>query len=187
MVPLVNTPLRYGTLAVALHWLMALLLVALIGLGLYMVALPDAGFDTRKVVLILYHKQLGMLALALAALRWLWRLANPLPALAPGLPAWQMLAARLAHLVFYALMLALPLSGWLMSSAAAIPVSFLGLGTLPDLIAPNEARFRELIVVHRWAAWGLGALALVHAGAALRHHFVLRDDTLRKMWWSDAA
>src|SRR5215471_9977770 len=135
MTPLQNSEARYGTLAMALHWLMALLLGALVVLGLYMTRLPDVGFDTRKIGLILYHKQFGVLALMLVTLRVLWRVMNVLPHLAENLPDWQKVTARFVHLCFYALMLALPLTGWLMSSATAIPVSVLGLFTLPDLVS----------------------------------------------------
>ncbi|MGE5115491.1 MAG: cytochrome b [Betaproteobacteria bacterium] len=180
-IALANTPRRYGVVALALHWLMAALLVALVAFGVIMVGLPDAGFDTRKIMLILWHKQLGVAAFALVSARWLWRLGNPLPALAGGLAAWQRFAARFVHLCLYGLMVGLPASGWVMSSAAAIPVSFLGLFTLPDLVGRDDTLFRALIAAHRWAAWALVALVVVHAGAALFHHVVRRDDTLRRM------
>jgi cytochrome b561 len=176
-----NTGERFGAPAIALHWLMAALLVLLIASGLYMTALPDAGFDTRKIILILYHKQFGMLALALVLVRMAWRAANPLPSLVDTIPQWQQLSARVAHLLFYALMLALPVSGWLMSSAGGFSMSFLGLFELPDLVPPGDWLFHRFIAIHRWLGYGLLALALVHAGAALRHHFVVRDATLSKM------
>jgi len=176
-----NSGRRYGLVAIALHWLMALLLVALVVLGLYMVSLPDVGFDTRKIKLILVYKQLGVAALMLVALRLAWRIGNVLPALVASLPDWQKISARFVHLSFYALMLALPISGWLMSSAAAIPVSFFGWFDLPDLIEHNERLFRAFIVVHRWLAYAFVACLLVHVGAALTHHLVFKDETLRKM------
>ena len=176
-----NTSERFGVPAIALHWAMALLLVGLIVSGLVMARMPDVGFDTRKIVLILYHKQAGILALTLALLRLAWRVGNALPALVETLPRWQQVTARLVHLCFYALMFALPLTGWLMSSAGGFPVSFLGLFELPDLISPSEYRFRGLIAIHQWLGYALLALTLLHAGAALGHHFVLRDATLRKM------
>jgi len=168
-------------LAMALHWLMALLLSALIALGLYMTRLPDVGFDTWKIGLILYHKQLGIGALALVALRLLWRAGNVLPHLVETLPDWQKVIARFVHLCFYALMLALPLTGWLMSSAAGISVSFLGLFMLPDLVPYDERLFHTLVDVHRCLGYALIVCMAAHIGAALRHHFVLRDDTLKKM------
>jgi cytochrome b561 len=176
-----NTRDRYGAMAVALHWLMAALLVVLAALGLYMVRLPDAGFDKTKVTLILYHKELGMLALALTALRLGWRVGNVLPRLMQSLPDWQQVAARFVHLNFYALMVALPISGWLMSSADGIPVSFLGLFQLPDVIDRDPYLFQVLLTLHKWLGYGLVALLCVHAGAALWHHFIARDQTLRSM------
>jgi cytochrome b561 len=178
---LANSRRGYGAVAIALHWLLAVLLCVLMALGWFMVALPDAGFDTRKVMLILYHKEIGLAAFVGGLARLAWRLANPLPSLPAGTGYGQEVAARFVHLAFYGLMVALPVSGWLMSSAAAIPVSWFGYFDLPDVVAPNEALFRRLIDVHRWLGWALAALLCLHAGAALVHHFVLRDDTLRKM------
>lgn len=174
-------PRRYGDVAIALHWLMAILLATLVVLGLYMVSLPDAGFDTRKIALILYHKELGILALTLALLRLAWRVAHALPALVATLPEWQKVVARFVHLCLYGLMFALPVSGWLMSSAAGFPVTFLGLWDLPDVVAQDEYLFRLFVQVHKWLGYALIALTLVHAGAALRHHFVVKDETLKKM------
>ncbi|TFZ00361.1 cytochrome b [Ramlibacter humi] len=181
MVPWTNDIRRYGAVAMLLHWGMAILLAGLLILGLYMVALPDAGYDRRKITLILVHKAVGMLALGLVLVRAAWRTANPLPAFAAGLPGWQQVAARVVHLCFYALMLALPLTGWLMSSAGGYPVPVFEWFNAPDLIATDEHLFRALIALHRWLAYALVVLLALHAGAALWHHFARRDDTLRKM------
>jgi cytochrome b561 len=181
MTRLQNSERRYGAVAMALHWLMALLLSALVALGLYMARLPDVGFDTWKIRLILYHKQLGIVALMLAAVRLLWRVGNVLPHLVERLPDWQKVVARFVHLCFYALMIALPLSGWLMSSATAIPVSILGLFTLPDLVSYDDRLFHTLVDVHRYLGYALIACMAAHIGAALRHHLLLRDNTLKKM------
>jgi len=176
-----NTKERYGAVAIALHWIMALMLIALIVMGLYMVGLPDAGFDKTKITLILYHKELGLAALLVATIRLAWRTGSDLPTLLSTLPYWQKVTARFVHLVFYGLMFALPISGLLMSSAAAIPVSAFGMVELPDLVAPSEDLFRRSIQVHRWLGYALLVLIGIHAGAALMHHFVKRDDTLQKM------
>jgi len=181
MRPIKNMETGYGIVAVALHWLMAVLLIALVAVGLYMVRLPDVGFDTTKIMLILYHKDLGMLALALAAVRLAWRVTNTLPRLVEHLPDWQKVVARFVHLSFYAMMLALPITGWLMSSAAGFPVSFLGLFDLPDLVRRDDYLFQVFVAVHKWLGYALIPLIVVHAGAALRHHFICKDDTLRKM------
>jgi len=181
MTTLQNSELRYGVVAVALHWLMAILLIGLVLLGLYMVSLPDAGFDKKKITLILYHKELGILALILAAPRLLWRVSNTLPRLVEALPDWQKVVARFVHLCFYGLMFALPMTGWLMSSAAGIPVSFAGLFTLPDLASHNDHLFRTFIEIHKWLGYALIVFILAHIGAALRHHFLFKDETLKKM------
>lgn len=176
-----NTEERYGAVGVLLHWSMGILIVGLAGLGLYMVTLPDAGFNLKKITLILYHKEVGMLALALAVLRLAWRLGNVIPQASTDLPDWQKIAARFVHLSFYALMFALPISGWLMSSAAGFSVSFLKLLTFPDLISKNDFLFQRFIEIHKWLGYALIFFLLIHAGAALRHHFISKDDTLRKM------
>ena len=176
-----NTRDHYGTLAIALHWMIAILLVALVAVGLYMVRLPDVGFDKVKIDLIIYHKELGITVLLLVLLRWAWRFVNPLPLMVKALPDWQKVAARLMHLCLYALMVALPMTGWLMSSAAGFPVPFFGLFYLPDLIDYDDHLFQFFIGVHKWLAYALIALFIGHAGAALWHHVVARDTTLKKM------
>ena len=183
MTRLANTEQRYGAAAVVLHWLMAALIATLVALGIYMVRLPDAGFDAKKITLILIHKEIGMLALALVGVRLVWRQLNPLPRLAETLPDWQKVAAIFVHLSFYALMVGLPVTGWVMSSAAGIPVSFLGLFTLPDLVPHDDNLFGRLQQLHDWLGYLMAVFICVHAGAALRHHFMLGDNTLRKMLW----
>jgi cytochrome b561 len=132
MTPIKNIEDRYGAVAILFHWSMALLVIGLAALGLYMVTLPDVGFNTNKVTLVLYHKEFGLLVLVLLATRLAWRVTQILPRLVEHLPDWQKIAARFVHLSFYALLFALPMTGCLMSSAAGIPVSFFGLLVLPD-------------------------------------------------------
>jgi cytochrome b561 len=181
MVQLANTDRHYGGLAIVLHWLIAVLITALLAVGIYMVGLPDAGFDRKKIILILAHKEIGVLVLMLAAIRLVWRQLNPLPPLAETVPEWQQVAAAFVHLWLYGLMLAQPVTGWLMSSAAGIPVDFLGLLTLPDLVQHDDELFAQLRVMHDWLGLTMGALVLLHAAAGFWHHFMLKDETLRKM------
>lgn len=164
-----------------LHWSMAALLILLVAMGLYMAALPDAGFETRKITLILYHKELGVLAFAFGIVRLLWRLGNRLPALVDNLPDWQKIVARYVHLSFYGLMFALPISGWIMSSSAGITVSVFDWLDLPDLVSRDDELFELFVEVHKWLAYALIGLMFLHIGAALRHHFVFKDETLTKM------
>jgi cytochrome b561 len=176
-----NTRARYGTISVFLHWTMALLMVGLAAVGLYMTRLPDTAWDSKKVWLTIYHKEFGILALVLGLMRLGWKVSWPEPRLIRGVPEWQLVAAKFVQLCFYALMFALPLSGWLMTSAAAIPVSFFGLFYLPDLVNPNDVLFHFLVKLHHALGWSLLVFLVLHAGAALHHHFVLRDATLRRM------
>lgn len=173
-----NSENRYGNIAILLHWLMAILIIFLIILGLYMVRLP---ISLQKLKLFGWHKEYGLLALFLVCLRLGWRWLNVVPKL-PDHIAWlQKLAAHAAHYMLYLLMFALPLSGWLLTSASGLPVSFFDLFVLPDLVAPDENVRVLLISVHEWLGYALIAVICLHAGAALEHHFYHKDDILRRM------
>ena len=89
--------------------------------------------------------------------------------------------ARLTHRLLYVLLFAVPLSGWLMSSARGFPVSWFGFFQLPDLVPKNKVLYQALLTTHGILAWTLGIVATVHLLAALKHHFVLKDDVLRRM------
>jgi cytochrome b561 len=181
MTPLDNSNRRYGAIAMLFHWSMAAIIVGLAVLGLYMVALPDVGFTTLKVTLVIYHKEFGLLAFTLLAMRLSWRITHTLPELVEMQPEWQKIAARFLQLFFYGLIAALPMSGYLMSSAAGIPVSLFGLYTLPDLAHRNDDLFRRYAFIHQWLSYLLIACICAHVAAALKHHFVDKDDTLRNM------
>jgi cytochrome b561 len=184
---LANTDQRYGMAAIVLHWLLAALITTLVVMGLYMVGLPDVGFNSAKIILILIHKEIGMVVLGLVAVRFAWRESNVLPRLVETLPEWQKVTAIFVHLSFYALMVASPITGWLMSSAAGIPVSVLNLFILPDYVRYDPVLFENLRLIHAWLGYAMAMLICLHAGAALTHHFLLRDGTLRKMLWSGSA
>lgn len=171
-----NTQDRFGLVAISLHWVIAILMIGLLALGLYMKTLP-IGLD--KLKLYGWHKEYGLMVLFLAFIRLGWRLINILPRL--DIPWWEALAARCMHWAFYGFMFALPLTGWLMSSAVGLPVSFFGLFVMPDLIAPDEGLEHLLKEAHKWIAYGLIAAIILHASAALKHHFIDKDDILRRM------
>lgn len=173
-----NSDNRYGMIAVMLHWLMAILIIGLIILGLYMVRLP---INLQKLRYYGWHKEYGVLALMLLAVRFGWRLGNVVPQLPSHISVLQKMAAHAAHYLLYILMLAMPLTGWMMSSAAGLPVSFFGLFVLPDLATPDENLFKLLVVTHEWLGYAFIAVICAHAGAALQHHFYHKDDILRRM------
>lgn len=172
-----NTPERYGSVAQALHWVVVLLLIGQVAVGKIAHEMPD-GFD--KLVLLARHKSVGITILGLAVLRLAWRLVDRPPA-PPPMPRWQLLAARASHAALYVLLFAMPLSGWLMSSASNYPVSWFGFAQLPDLVAPDRDLKHLLEEVHESLANALIAIALLHVAAALKHHFVDRDGLLWRM------
>ncbi|KTD18322.1 cytochrome b [Legionella jordanis] len=171
-----NSNERYGLVSISLHWLIAGLIIALLIMGFYMTNLP---ISLQKLKWYGWHKEYGFLVLGLAIIRIFWRLMNVPPGLL--LPTWERIAAKTVHWVFYVFMLALPLSGWAITSAAGLPASFFGLFTLPNLLAPDEnarALFEE---IHEYLAYGLIAFIVLHTAAALKHHFIDKDDILRRM------
>lgn len=171
-----NSANRYGAVTIFLHWLMAVLIIGLLILGLYMVILP---IGLTKLKLYGWHKEYGLLALWLVILRLFWRLINVTPKL--SLPLLEKIAARTVHWAFYVFMFAMPITGWLITSAAGLPASFFGLFVLPNLIAPNEESRLLFEEIHKWLGYGLIATILLHISAALKHHFINRDDILRRM------
>ncbi|HVV68850.1 MAG TPA: cytochrome b [Gammaproteobacteria bacterium] len=173
-----NSQNRYGIVAIWLHWLMAILIIGLLALGLYMVGVPLSHW---KLKLYGWHKEFGMLVLLLLLLRLAWRLGNIIPLLPETIPRWQKRAARVVHWLFYGFMIALPVSGWLITSAAGLPVSFFGLFVLPNLVSPSENRLLLFTEVHEWLSYALIATLCLHILAALKHHFIDRDDTLKKI------
>jgi cytochrome b561 len=165
-------------MAMSLHWVMALLVFGLFALGWVAVSLP---LSPLKLTMFHWHKSLGLLALVLVVVRILWRLFDRPPGPVAGLEGWERAAARAAHLLLYVLMVAMPLSGWLINSAANFPFKPFGLFPLPDLVAPDKALQEDLQTLHLTGFWLLAALLMLHLGAALRHHFVKRNLVLRRM------
>jgi len=143
-----------------------------------MVELP---LSPQKLKLVAWHKWLGVTIFLLVAFRLLWRLAHPAPAYPDTMPPWQRHAAAVSHLLLYVLMLAIPLSGWLFSSASGVPIVYFGLVQIPDLVGRSKPLADLLKQIHVILNCALFVTLCVHAAAALRHHFVQRDDVLRRM------
>lgn len=173
-----NTPQGYGPLARALHWWMALIMIGLIGLALYMTSQPDGD---PKWQLYDLHKSLGTVIFLLALARIAWRRLSPPPPLPITMSSRDQLLAQAGHLLLYAAMLALPITGYLDASLGGYHLSFFGLFELPMLLAKDEALFEVVVTLHRWIGYALALLILAHAGAALKHHFVDRDQVLMRM------
>jgi len=173
-----NTADSWGAPAKLFHWLMAALILAQIALG---VMAASWRVSPAKLELFFWHKSTGMLILALVALRLLWRLANPTPALPSGMAAWERAAARLSQLLLYALMIALPVTGWIVNSASNVPFRIFWLIPLPAIVAPDEPTADLVAWVHGGLAALLALVLVAHIGAALRHHFVKRNTVLERM------
>lgn len=178
---------RYSTVAIALHWAIAVLLIGQIAGGFYMHGLPDEN-AAFKFQLYQLHKSFGITILALTVFRLVWRLTHKPPPLPAGMAAWERLAARATHWGFYALLLAIPLLGWLYVSASPfnVPTMLFGVVHLPHLpffegAADRRALAGALMGGHELMAKLAIALIVLHVGAALKHHFVNRDDVLARM------
>lgn len=173
-----NTETRFGATAMALHWLVFALVIAMVALGWLMVPLP---LGVQKLRLYDLHKSTGIVVFSLMAARILWRLWNPPPLLPKHMKAWERRLARVSHVLLYAVLFAMPLSGWIMSSAANFPVSAFGLFVLPDLVKPDKALLETMRAFHRFTSYGLFALLTLHVAGASKHHFVDKDDVLKRM------
>ncbi|MYM40449.1 cytochrome b [Duganella qianjiadongensis] len=169
---------RYTKTAIALHWLIALLIIAAFCLGVTMVDIP--GFTPTKLKYFSWHKWLGVTVLGLAAIRLLWRLSNKPPAALP-MPRWQHVAAEGMHHLLYLLMFAVPVSGYLYSYAAGVPVVYLGLFQMPAVIGPDPALKPVLKTVHYVLTMTMAGAVAAHALAAIKHHLIDRDATLKRM------
>lgn len=172
-----NTINQFGVIAIVLHWIMAILLIALVALGLYMVRVP---ISAEKLKLYGWHKEFGILALMLVIVRLTWRLINVTPSLI-SLPWWERYPARAAHWAFYVLMFLIPVSGWLITSAAGLPVSVFGWFTLPNLVVANEVNRMLFTEIHMWLGYFLIVVFCLHVSGALKHYLINRDDIMQRM------
>lgn len=168
----------WGVVAMGLHWLIALAVFGMFGLGLYMTDLTyyDQWYHEAPHV----HRSIGVLLFLLMVGRLLWRLGNAAPPPLASHKTWERLLARAVHIAFYLLLFALMISGYLITTADGRPVYVFDWFSVP---ATLTGQHQEDIagVIHRWLAWSVIGLALLHTAAALKHHFIDRDNTLKRM------
>ncbi len=168
---------HYTRTAVALHWTVAGLIFA----GLFMGwTMTDMEISPQRLKVYNYHKWIGMTVLALALVRLAWRLVHAAPEL-PAMPRWQQLAARVGHGLLHVLMFAVPVAGWIYSNASGYRVVYLGRLPLPNLVERDKELAAAWVQVHGNLAMILAVLVGLHVLAALQHHFIARDNTLRRM------
>ncbi len=168
---------RYTRTAITLHWTIALLIFAAFPLGVYMHDLP---LSPNKLQLYSYHKWIGVTIFLLAVLRMAWRITHRPPPL-PGMQRWEKIAAHATHYLLYVLIFAIPLSGWLMSSAKGVQTVWFGVLPLPNLVSKSKELGELLKEVHESLNFLMLGLVFAHVGAALKHHFIERDDILARM------
>lgn len=177
-----NSPARYSSVAIVLHWVLALGLIGMLAVGTYMADLP---FSPTRLKLYNWHKWAGITILTLSALRLLWRVTHkppPLPVvITTAMPAWQHWAHHGTHIALYALFFIVPLIGWAYSSAAGFPIVVFGVLPLPDLLAVDKDLAVLIKPFHRFAAWALAGLIVLHVAAALKHQLIDRDGLVNRM------
>jgi len=180
-IPGPRTPSRpdaYAPIAIGLHWIVALLIFATFPLGLYMHDLP---LSMQRLRLYSFHKWIGITILALVLVRVTWRATRRPPRLPDTMPPWERTVAEAMCWLLYALMIAVPISGWLMSSAQGFQTVWFGILPLPDIVAKDRQLARALAEVHTAFSFIMMACVALHFAAALKHHFLARDDVLVKM------
>jgi cytochrome b561 len=173
-----NSETRYGVVAQSLHWLIVLLILTQFLLA---DTFKDLPLGMEKINWIVRHKALGITILLLACIRLGWRLFNPAPPLPAHMRPYERWLAHASHALLYALIFAIPLSGWIMSSLANIPVSYFGLFDIPIIVAPDKTLVDASKEVHEILNVTLVGLVCLHIAAALYHHFVRKDDVLTRM------
>ena len=177
-IPLRNTANRYGLISQLFHWLV-------VGLILFQYVwawrIDNAEGFRLRLELVTQHKTIGMVVLGLAVLRLVWRLFNKPPPLPAGMARWEVLSAQAGHALLYGLIFALPLSGWLYSSAAGLGDFWWGPVSFPSLVASSEVLEDRFGLLHQVLGVSLAVVAAVHLVAALRHHFFLKDTVLKRM------
>lgn len=170
---------HYTRTAIWLHWLMAILIIATFTLGVSVANIEDLMFGQRKAITI--HKWMGVTVLLLACVRLLWRLFHPAPPLPDSVPLWQQKAAHTVHALMYLLIFAVPLSGYLFSLSAGVPVVLFDLIPLPVVIDRNPELRPLLRSAHFWLNMTLLSCVLGHVAAALKHRFIDRDTVMQRM------
>ena len=174
-----NTSNSYGSMAIAIHWLVALAVFGLFGLGYWMVDLTYYHDWYNKAPDI--HRSIGMLLLAVMVFRVVWKWLNASPSAPSGHKRWEVRSAQAAHTLLYLLLFVAMASGYLISTADGSSISVFGWFEVPSLTGQTKKMEEPAGTVHYWATWAIIVLSAIHAAGALKHHFIDRDNTLRRM------
>lgn len=173
-----NSANNWGVISRLFHWVMAICILFMAGLGITMI---NVRLSPMKLEMFILHKSLGIFLLAIVIARIIWRLLNPTPKLPDNMSRYEKRFARLTHVWMYLLLIAIPISGWVINSAANFPLHWFGLFEIPAIAEPNIVTEEYAKKTHLLLLITLGITLLGHIIAALRHHFVLEDNILRRM------
>lgn len=178
-------PESYNTIAKALHWTIAVLIIGMLALGWIMTDLPNG---SQKFYFFQMHKSFGILILVLSCFRLFWRISHKTPALPTTMMNWEIWVAKLTHGLFYFLIIGMPLTGWVIVSTSALNIKTILFGFIPWPHLPiiselaNKKQIGDLFEgAHSFSAWVILILLFLHVGAGLKHHFINRDDILLRM------
>jgi cytochrome b561 len=175
-----NSTEAFGLISILLHWLMAMMLIGLFAVGLYMTELDY--YDSLYHTLPWWHKSIGLLVIGLLIFRFIWTISNPAPTALESHKKWEVSLAHITQKIFYGLILLIGISGYFISTAEGKGIDFFNLFEVPAIIQSLEEDRADLIgEVHKILAITLIVLAGLHAVAALKHHFIDKDETLRRM------
>lgn len=174
-----NSPGRYGWLSIFLHWSMALVIYAMFALGLWMVGLSyyDTWYHNAPEI----HKSIGVILMLVLIIRLTWRVVSPPPKPLSSYSPLVRITAVVAHGLLYGLLIAILFSGYLISTADGKPVSVFGWFSLPAVLTGAGEQADLAGDIHLWLAWSIVILSVLHGLAALKHHFIDRDITLKRM------
>jgi len=178
-----NTQTDFGLVAKSFHWVIALLILGMVPLGFFMSGMENSPF---KFELYGLHKSFGLLVFFLGLARIVWRFVSPPPPALATHQKWEYLLANAAHIWLYVCLIALPLTGWLMSSAGGYPVGFFGI-EMPALMGKNESLGGIFYELHEAFVYSILAILALHMAGALKHHIFDRDRTLKRMTMAQAG
>lgn len=181
MLRIKNNEHQFGLLTKLLHWSIAILILGLIWLGWYMVDLTY--YDKWYKDSLEYHKSLGMLVLGLAIIMLIWQWYSPLPNTMADLKPWEKISAKIMHYILITIMILLPITGYLISTSAGKPIQLFNWFEIPAIIDVNK-ELRDLVIeIHFYLAYATIFLVVGHAGAAIKHQFIDKHNTLKRMLW----
>lgn len=174
-----NSPQRYGNLSIFIHWLVAVTVYGMFALGLWMVTLSYYSDWYHQAPDL--HKSIGITLMLVMIIRVIWRIISPPPPPLKSYSRVTRIAAVAVHILLYTLLFSILISGYLISTAEGKAISLFGLTEIPAILIAGATQADVAGKIHLWLAWGVVIISLLHGLAALKHHFIDKDTTLKRM------